>query len=357
MEEPSNGSPSAEAEQVNRFTRETIAARQARVLAWVLIACGVLALLLGGAFYAGKQSGYDVVATVTHTGPCTSDGICTVNVAYDAAGAQYTALMHGVPSDEIYGSPAHRLLNINYAYPGDPSPTDNDMPDAVWIGFLAGGLAFAGSGVAVRWRKGSRPRLVVTADKAVTGAVVPPTVSPATRGLHPDPGGQPGLRRWDGKEWSPFLLRADLADGGPAGAKAPAEMWSPLPGSEPQWVHVAAKARRAGIVLASCMAVTAIAAIVTAALYARDLTNPQADYTLAAFALRATGLALLITCTAWARRARLKKIERAGKAAAGLAADGDSPAGSQAVQVRCLECGAQSGLAAELCARCGAPLN
>jgi hypothetical protein len=43
-------------------------------------------------------------------------------------------------------------------------------------------------------------------------------------GLHPGPGGQPGLRRWEGVDgWSPFL-QPDPASGGPAGKKAPAEV-------------------------------------------------------------------------------------------------------------------------------------
>jgi hypothetical protein len=322
MEEPSGGSPPAEAEQVNRFTRQAIAARQARVIARVLIACGVFFLLLGGAFFAAKHSGHNVVATVTHAGPC-SNGTCTVDVAYDAAGTQYTAVMYGVPSDEIYGPPAHRMLNINYDSPGDTSPTDNDMPDAVWIGFLAGGLAFAGWGA--------------------------------------------GLRRWGSKEWSPFLLRR-VPVGGQAGRKPQAEVWSPLAGSEARWDDVAARVRRAGIVFAGWLAVTAVAAAVTVALYARDLSNPQADYSLAVLALSATGLALVMTCTAWARRRNLEKIERAGTAvpqqalvrgliAALLAGTRDSTVGSRAVLVRCLKCGAEIALATEVCARCGAPLS
>ena len=65
--------------------------------------------------------------------------------------------------------------------------------------------------------------------------------APANPELYPDPGGTPGSRQWDGTGWSP-LLQVDSASGGPEGTKAPAEVWSPLPGSEQQWHDAAAKA-------------------------------------------------------------------------------------------------------------------
>jgi uncharacterized protein DUF2510/putative regulator of septum formation len=144
--------------------------------------------------------------------------------------------------------------------------------------------------------------------------------SPANPGLYPDPGGQPGLRRWDGRQWSPFLLRADPASGKPGGGKAPAEVWSPLAGSPPQWHDAAGRVRRAGIVFAAWPGVTAVAAAVTVVLYTRDLSKPQADFTLAVFALIAAAFALMMTFGAWARRKNSKKIDLAGKAAAAAAA-------------------------------------
>ena len=74
------------------------------------------------------------------------------------------------------------------------------------------------------------------------------------------------------------------------------------------------------------LAVTAAAAAVTVALYARDLSKPQADFTLAVVALSATGLALLLAINAWTRRKNLKKIDQAGKTAAVLTDTGDSTA-------------------------------
>jgi hypothetical protein len=127
MEEPSDGHAAADADQVTRFTAETIAARQARAGAWILIALGVGCILFGGIFFAAKHSGHNVVATVTREGPC-SNGTCTVDVVYEVAGSQVAAVMYGVNSGEIYGPPSHRLLNINYDSGDEASPTTNDMP-------------------------------------------------------------------------------------------------------------------------------------------------------------------------------------------------------------------------------------
>ena len=74
------------------------------------------------------------------------------------------------------------------------------------------------------------------------------------------------------------------------------------------------------------LAVTAAAAVVTVALYARDLSKPQADFTLAVVALTATALALLMAWGAWASRKNLKKIDQAGKTAAAVAGTADSTA-------------------------------
>jgi hypothetical protein len=68
MEEPPGGQAAADADQVTRFTAETIAAREARAGAWILIAVGIGCILFGGIFFAANHSGHNVVATVTHQG-------------------------------------------------------------------------------------------------------------------------------------------------------------------------------------------------------------------------------------------------------------------------------------------------
>src|SRR5262245_49353016 len=217
-------------------------------------------------------------------------------------------------------------------------------------------------------------------------------VSP-DRGFYTDPGGQAGIRYWDGREWSP-LLPGGLADGRQVG-KFPGPVLSPLPEPDGTWQYAASQARRlkawsaglaaaaavtaaaalvvnlwwlifagmfalrafntrtarkgfqkldqaskappltetgeptqdaatqarrAGIVFAAWLAVIAAAAPVTAALYAWDLSKPHADFTLAVFALIASGFALIGTHSAWQRFNGLRRTDQAGATAAGLAA-------------------------------------
>jgi hypothetical protein len=129
------------------------------------------------------------------------------------------------------------------------------------------------------------------------------------------------------------------------------------------------------------LVVTAAAAAVTVALYAEDLSKPQADFTLAVFALGATGLALAMAFSAWTSRKKLRKIDKASKAAAGPVVGpgsgassrygpGDFPARgatahkssmaphlpARTMPIRCMECGAEIGKAAQFCAQCGAPI-
>jgi len=71
---------------------------------------------------------------------------------------------------------------------------------------------------------------------------------PADPELYPDLGGTPGSRQREDTGWSP-LLRVDSATGGPEGAKAPAAVWTPLPGSEQQWHDATAKAGQRNILV------------------------------------------------------------------------------------------------------------
>jgi hypothetical protein len=74
------------------------------------------------------------------------------------------------------------------------------------------------------------------------------------------------------------------------------------------------------------LAAAAALGVVTVALYARDLSKPQADFSLAAATLCGTVVALCIAGIAWDRRKNLRKIDQAGKAAAVLTDTGDSTA-------------------------------
>ena len=173
----------AEAKALTRFTdAEKTNPRLDRSIPWIVIAFGIICLILGGLFAAAKNSGHNVVATVTHQGPCSSSAdTCTVNVVYNANGSQVSAVMQGVPSSDLYGPPSHRLLNINYDSGDEANPTTNDMPDAVWIGFLAGGAAILGIGIWMRlWQsaykreRAAAPARWASASTAAPAAVTPP---------------------------------------------------------------------------------------------------------------------------------------------------------------------------------------
>jgi hypothetical protein len=166
-------------------------------------------------------------------------------------------------------------------------------------------------------KKGARPKTLAAIGQAAARHSVPAALtgiamkggSPVHPGLYPDPGGQPGLRRWDGDEWSQ-LLRADPVSGGPDGTKVPAEVWSPLPGSEQQWHDAAARARRATIWLAVWLVMAAGAAAGTVALVRR---NADADF-LNQMALLVVLACLVAAWEAWKSRKKFRKIDRAAKA-------------------------------------------
>jgi hypothetical protein len=503
MKEPPGGRGAAEADQVTRFTAETVAARETRALAWVFIALGIGSILFGGILFAANHTGHNVMAIVTHEGPC-SNGTCTVHVSYYAGDRLVSAVMHGVPSGEVYGAPWPRL-NITYVTGSETDPSTNDMPDATWIGFGAFGLACGGFGAWRLLRKGHQRKLTVAAaggplaSDAVTTALTPapagqpgpngpvrasgrgprwvadksgaitiaepyprwsaiiftplvailpglmftqgsqtllpqghvlatvaylvivaavsiwgcsrgwriglrlsddgvtvrnyfhtyriswPEVrcfadasvnggqagrrwalgivlrdgrvvtasgtacgkrdarpetlaairqaagryaipaeltgmatkrgsreSPANPGLYPDPGGQPGLRRWDGKEWSPFVLQADPASAQPDRAKAPAEVWSPLVGSEPQRHDAAGRVRRASIVFAVWLAVAVIALAGAETLFLWA-SKTHHSYSAAALTFGAGLFALAKLYETWQRRKNLRQINAAAR--------------------------------------------
>src|SRR5215472_9793560 len=119
MKETPGGRGPADADQVTGFTAGATAARHAPLWAWVLIAVGAGCILLGGTLFAANHTGHNVMAIVTHEGPC-SNGTCTVHVSYYAGDREVSAVMHGVPRGEVYGSPWPRL---NITYPA------SDLPD------------------------------------------------------------------------------------------------------------------------------------------------------------------------------------------------------------------------------------
>lgn len=93
----------------------------------------------------------------------------------------------------------------------------------------------------------------------LTGVPMTDDGRPVSSGLYEDPGGQAGLRYWDGTQWSPLiplhLWKARWNWGAPAGKSA--GVWSDLPVADRRWNYAAVRARRATVWLACLAAVTA----------------------------------------------------------------------------------------------------
>jgi Protein of unknown function (DUF2510) len=90
----------------------------------------------------------------------------------------------------------------------------------------------------------------------LTGLPVKSGGRPAVRGLYDDPGGQAGLRYWDGRQWSP-LLPADIGESRSENAQKAPDSWSELPTANGRWTYAAAAARRATVLSAVGAAISA----------------------------------------------------------------------------------------------------
>jgi DivIVA domain-containing protein len=75
----------------------------------------------------------------------------------------------------------------------------------------------------------------------LTGIPLRPPSTAIKSGLYADPGGQAGLRYWDGKAWSP-LLPVDVG-GGRQAPIFPGEVSWPLPQPDGSWQYAARQAR------------------------------------------------------------------------------------------------------------------
>jgi hypothetical protein len=148
--------------------------------------------------------------------------------------------------------------------------------------------------------------------------------SPVRRGIYPDPGGEPGRRHWNGREWSPHLW-LDPADGKEAGQRA--VVWAPLPGSERY--DAAARARRAGIWSAAALAMT-VAGLSALALDAvlrnpgLHLTGSLSDgYPLVAIPCMMALFGFVVTVNRWQVRKEYRELEQARNPWAGAAVTED----------------------------------
>lgn len=80
---------------------------------------------------------------------------------------------------------------------------------------------------------------------------------PASSGLYEDPGGQAGLRYWDGRQWSP-LLPPDASKWSSRTVGKSPRSWSALPTAAGRWAYAATQARRWTAWLALLAAVSAV---------------------------------------------------------------------------------------------------
>ena len=80
---------------------------------------------------------------------------------------------------------------------------------------------------------------------------------PASRGLYRDPGGQPGLRYWDGRHWSP-LLPPDIGESRSKDAQKAPGSWSTLPGAvDGRWTYPVTRAKGLTVLSAVDLAISA----------------------------------------------------------------------------------------------------
>ena len=141
----------------------------------------------------------------------------------------------------------------------------------------------------------------------------------AEAGLFPNPGAEPGLREWDGTEWS-AMLHADPADGDRGGALA--TRWSALSKQEQQqhWEDAVSRlrGRKASLVTSRVFAVILTAGFITACAFTVVLLKSLDLPAGALIGLSVTDIILapgVAACAVGARRAR-RSVRRHAEAAA-----------------------------------------
>jgi hypothetical protein len=141
----------------------------------------------------------------------------------------------------------------------------------------------------------------------------------AEAALFPSPGGEPGLREWDGTEWS-AMLHADPADETPGGTLA--TWWSALSKQEQQkhWENAVIRLRERKASLAACRLFAVIfSAGFIACAFAIALLKPPGPPTGALIGLSVTDMVLALCaagCAVGADRARRSVSRHVGIAAA-----------------------------------------
>jgi hypothetical protein len=321
-------------------------------------------------------------------------------VALTSAWLLYRGCRLGARFDD-HGVTVRKLLRTDrYSWPEVSHFADGHARgggDAVWALDIVLNDGRAVTVTPLIWGKSPRRKTMATIEQAAERYSVPAELTgtarardglPASPGLHPNLGGKPGMRHWDGSEWSP-LLQAGPARGGAGwgkpgsgGAEAgkPPEVWAPLAGSKQQWHDAAFKARHAEIAFAVVLPMSVITLAGSWVLFVWG-DNHGNNFNLSTPAFIVGLLELIFAGSAWSVCKEQRKIDQAGRAAVGLAGTADGivrPAGDPAagavagtpadyqrtvatepapgpVQARCVECGAKTAGTAQFCACCGAP--
>jgi hypothetical protein len=126
---------------------------------------------------------------------------------------------------------------------------------------------------------------------------------PPAKGLYEDPGGRPGVRYWDGVQWSPLLPPGSYGFSG--SVRKSAARWADLPAAAQPWRYAAVRAARG-------RGVFAVSAFLTAALAAAWLVTPPWPITGWSSGLGVLALFLVLTAMmGWLHWRSYRKLDKA----------------------------------------------
>jgi hypothetical protein len=150
----------------------------------------------------------------------------------------------------------------------------------------------------------------------LTGVPMTDNGRPVRSGLYEDPGGQPGLRYWDGTQWSP-LLRVDSRKAGwlwGRPVRKSAGFWSDFPVADGRWNYAAGRARRATVGLACLATVTAALLTVGLVIWLWWDHGSSHRHINAAGWFWSAGYAAVFAMAPWQSRRFYRKLDKASRA-------------------------------------------
>ena len=139
-------------------------------------------------------------------------------------------------------------------------------------------------------------------------------------GLYDDPGGQDGLRYWDGRRWSP-LLPMDIGESSSKNVQEAPASWSELPMADGRWTYAAVAARVSTVrsVVGAAIAAGFLALILVNQpwLYQHPKMSVGAWVAAAVSAAVFIALFALMARASWLERRHFLKLDAAAKRALG----------------------------------------